>query len=340
MHVPVIWIGVLLSVNRFVRLVANQLFAYLFNNFGFKRISILAAVFAMLSTGMYGMTTGIAGWVIARITWGFCYSALRISAISYSLGNKRQGFSLGLNKGLQELGPIISLLTGPLLLKLTNPSATFLIFSVASLSAVIIAFRLPELKHLAFTHCWSFNLMPSSFNLLTFLSSFFVQGVLIVTITQLLNHEAFSLNGLTALAGFYLAYRRICTVFISPFGGMLADKWGMDKVYITASFMTVAGLLLIATGFTKTGIITAFSFNSISNAVAHGNAVNGVVNHLKAVAANSTWSDIGAATGALMAGSFLVAVHLTSIYVIGSIGLLLACIFHIKTTRIQIKEIL
>ena len=102
MNVPVVWIGFLLSINRFDRLVANQLFAYLFNQYGFKRITILAAIFAMLTTFSYGIATGILLWIFARIIWGFCYSALRISSISYSLQNKKKGFALGLNKGFRS----------------------------------------------------------------------------------------------------------------------------------------------------------------------------------------------------------------------------------------------
>lgn len=340
MNVPVGWIGFLLSINRFVRLAANQLFAYLFNRFGFKLITILAAVFAMLTTFTYGIATGISLWITARIIWGFCFSALRISSISYSLENKKQGFSLGLNKGLQELGPVIALLVGPLLLQWTNPATTFFIFALASASAIIISFYLPELKHIPFDYSFSFNVIPSSFNLLTFLSAFFVQGILIVTITKLLFSPGISLIALTAIAGISLAYRRICTVFISPFGGMLADKFGLDKVYLTSLFLTTTGLFLIAIGFTKTGIITAFTFSSITAALAPANAVAGASNHLKAVAANSTWSDIGAATGALIAGSFLLSTHLNSIFFIATFVLLVACIFHIKTTSFQTKVLL
>ena len=335
MNVPVVWIGFLLSINRFVRLIANQMFAYLFNHFGFKRITILAAVFSMLTTFSYGIATGILFWIIARIIWGFCFSALRISAISYSLGNKKQGFSLGLNKGLQEVGPILALLVGPLLLQWTNPTTTFFIFSLASVSAIIISFYLPELKNASFNYTFGINIIPSSFNLLTFLSSFFVQGILIVTITKLLMQQNLSLVTLTAVAGIYLAYRRICTVFISPFGGILADKFGLDKVYLTSLFLTIAGLFFIAIGFTKTGIITAFTFNSITAALAPGNAIGGVANHLKAIATNSTWSDIGAATGALIAGSFLLSPYLNSIFFIATFVLLVAFIFHIKTTSFQ-----
>lgn len=337
MNVPVVWIGFLLSINRFVRVIANQTFSYLFNHFGFKRITILASGFAMLTTFSYGIATGITLWITARILWGFCYSALRISSISYSLQNKKQGFSLGLSKGLQELGPIIALLVGPLLLQWTNPSTTFFIFALASVSSIIISFYLPELREIPVDFNFSFNIIPSTFNLLTFLSAFFVQGILIVTITKLFTASYISLFALTTMAGIYLAYRRICTVFISPFGGFLADKYGLGKVYLTTLFLTTAGLFLIANGFTEIGIITAFTFNSITAALAPANVIDGSANHLKAVSANSTWNDIGAATGALLAGSFILSTHLHLTFFLATFVLLAACIVHIKTSHSKPK---
>lgn len=333
MNVPVVWIGFLLSINRFVRLVANQLFAHLFNHFGFRHITIIAAMLAVASTVCYGISSGIVLWVIARVVWGFCYAALRISSISYSLENKKQGLSLGLSKGLQELGPIIALLAGPVLLRWIDPATTFFIFALASLSAVVISFQLPELKHLPFEKTVSYNIIPSSFNILTFLSSFFIQGILIVAITMLLRNQHLSITALTTLAAAYLVYRRICMVFVSPFGGMLADKFGIDKVYLISLFFTITGMFLIATSFTKMGIFIAFTSNSITAALAPGNALSGVKDHLKAIAANSTWSDIGAATGAFIAGSLLLSTQLTPIFFIATFVLLGACIFHIKILK-------
>lgn len=340
MNVPVVWIGFLLSINRFVRLVANHLFAGLFNKLGFKRITIFAAVFSVLTTFSYGIASNITVWITARIIWGFCFSALRISSISYSLDNKRRGLSLGLNKGLQEVGPVISLIVGPVLLKWTNLQTTFFIFSFTSLAAVVIAFYLPELKHIPYSQSISYNIIPSSFNLLTFLSSFFVQGILIVTISGLLMQQSISIIALTTISGFYLAYRRICAIFLSPLGGIFADKFGIDKVYLASLFITVTGLFLIATGFTKIGIIITFTFYTISNSLSPGNAVAGAANQLRAVAENSTWSDIGAAAGALIAGILLQSAYLISIFYLAAVVLSVAWIYHIRKINFQAKYLL
>ena len=51
--VPVVWIGFLLSVNRFVRLLANPVFAWLFSKVGFRKLTMLAAFFSAFTTLLY-----------------------------------------------------------------------------------------------------------------------------------------------------------------------------------------------------------------------------------------------------------------------------------------------
>lgn len=340
MNVPVVWIGFLLSINRFVRIVANPLFAYLFNLYGLKRITMAAAFFAMLSTLVYALMPVLAIWIIARVIWGFCYAALRISAASYSLVNNSKGISLGLSSGVQELGPVIALLAGPVLLSCTNLSATFYAFSATSVIAIVVALYLPELTHGGHNHDVNISIIPSTFHLLSFLLSFFVQGILIVSVSKLIAAPGLSITDLTALAGFYLAYRRICSIFISPFGGLLAHKKGIDKVYITSLFFTITGLLLMAMGFIKTGMLTVFTFYSMVNALSPAHAALGAANHLKAVAVNNTWSDMGAAAGVLLAGSFPECTSFSGTFFFATFILLAASIIYSKTIVLKTKILL
>lgn len=99
--VPIVWIGFILSINRFIRLFSNSWVAHLFSRYGFKRITILAALFSVISTFMYGLASSLIVWIIARVIWALCFSALRISSINYSLDAPKQGLGLGLSRGLQ-----------------------------------------------------------------------------------------------------------------------------------------------------------------------------------------------------------------------------------------------
>lgn len=337
MGVPVLWIGFLLSVNRFVRLAGNQLFAVLFNLFGFKTITIIAAILAVFSTLLYGLAVGVFWWVVARVIWGLCYSALRISSISYSLTNRNIGYSMGLNRGLQELGPIAALLAGPFLLENYGKAATFVAIALASVPAAILAFYLPKKKKSSQSMPFTVNIIPSSFDFLAFISSFFVQGILAVILAKLLIDDASTVEMLIWSAGLYLVFRKLCTIVISPLAGLLADRFGLEKVYLLSLTLTCVATLLIALGFSQTGIIAAFAFNSITAALGPG-AAAGTADELKAISANSTWNDAGAALGALLGGSLLIAGQTDYIFFIATFVLLVACLYHVKKTDSNYRQ--
>ncbi|WP_366788776.1 MFS transporter [uncultured Flavobacterium sp.] len=339
MDVPVLWIGFLLSINRFVRLVGNQVFAVLFSLFGFKAITVIAATLAVLSTLLYGLAQGIIWWITARVIWGLCYSALRISSISYSLTNRNFGYSIGLNRGLQELGPIVALLVGPFFLENHGKETTFIAIALASLPAVILAFFLPMRKQYSQSMQFRVNLMPSSFDFLAFVASFFVQGILAVVLAKLFIEDASTVKMLMWSAGLYLVFRKLCTIVISPLAGLSADRFGLEKVYLLSLVLTGAATLLIALGFTQTGIVAAFAFNSVTAALGPGGAA-GTPDELKVISANSTWNDIGAALGALLGGTLLLSGELNYIFIIATFVLLAACLHHIKKTNYKYSELI
>jgi MFS family permease len=337
MSVPLVWVGFLLSINRFIRLAANQAFAWLFNTFGYKRITILAAVFATLCTFCYGIASGLLVWIGARIIWGLCYSSLRISCISYSLSGKNQGFLLGLSRGLQETGPILALLTGPFLMQYFSIRATFMIFGALSVPAVILAFYLPELPKNDNRYRFSFNPLPSSFNLIVFLSALVVEGMLIVLIGKLFIDGRISGVELTAVTALYVGYRRFSNVLVSPIAGKIADKAGIERVFLWAVFLTIPSLLLIAFGFVEAGLISTFTFQSVSSALAPGGAASGQENRLKAIAANTTWRDLGSASGALAGGALLQVSSLQPFLFFASLAIVISLIIHLARSG-QFKQ--
>ena len=340
LNVPIVWIGFLLSINRFIRLVFNQWFALLFSKYGFRHITILAASLSVISTFMYGIASGVFIWIVARIFWALSYSALRISSINYSLDAPKQGFGLGLSRGLQETGPLLALPFGSLLLQWTNPQTTFIVLAIASVSSVVIAFYLPELKIEKTNQSFHFNFIPSTFNFLVFVSALLIEGMLVVMLGKLFSGNQLSILEITKLSASYLAFRRICIIIISPPAGLLADRWDIEKVFLSAIVLSISALLFIAFDFTKTGIVLAFIANSISSALAPAASLTETGNRLKEVAANTTWRDFGAALGAL-GGGFLISFHNTIlVFFIATFILSMALVIHqIKTKIILTKNI-
>ena len=53
--VPLIWIGVLLSINKLIRLGGNHVLALTISKLGYKRVAMLGVLLASVSTFAYGM---------------------------------------------------------------------------------------------------------------------------------------------------------------------------------------------------------------------------------------------------------------------------------------------
>jgi MFS transporter, DHA1 family, multidrug resistance protein len=303
----VAWIGILLSINRFARIFANTIIARACANYGFRLMTIVAVGVAILSTAGYGFASGIGIWILFRIGWGLSYSVFRISAISYALDHERKGLSLGLSRSVQEAGPMLILLIAPPLLFPLDSKTIFFILAIASLPAFYFALKLPkkfgEVTPFSFKR---FAKIPSTFNLLTFCSSVLVEGVVVVTLGVLFLKHRENITVLTAsiLAASYLGYRRFCLISFSPFGGWIADRYGLEKVFSISLIMVLTGLTFLTVGYIEVGAIVLFAFYSILSALTPGAASTKGSHALDAVSENATWRDIGAALGTL-AGGFL-----------------------------------
>ena len=113
--VPVIWIGVLLSINKFVRLGGNYGVALGIGLLGYKRIAAVSVVLAALTTLLYGVNPPIWIWILSRLAWGMAYAALRMCSLGYATDNKENGLHLGISKAIREIGPMATLFIGPVI---------------------------------------------------------------------------------------------------------------------------------------------------------------------------------------------------------------------------------
>ncbi len=75
--VPLIWIGVILSINKLIRLGGNHVLVLTISRLGYKRVAMLGVLLASVSTLAYGMNPPIWLWLISRVAWGLAYAALR-----------------------------------------------------------------------------------------------------------------------------------------------------------------------------------------------------------------------------------------------------------------------
>lgn len=339
--VPIVWIGVLLSVNRFVRIFSNTWIVHLLAKYGLRLITLLAVLLAILSTAGYAMATNIFLWLLLRIVWGLAFSALRISTIGYSLQQSQQGLALGLSRGVQEMGPMIALFLAPLLLQYFNTTQTFFTLTVLSLPAIYFAWNLPcqDDRTPVVTGRRSVFQIPSLLNSITFASAFLIDGIMVVVLGILFLHhkESIALLTATSLAAFYLGYRRVCLVLFSPAGGWLADRIGLKEIYNLSLFMMILGLIILTIGWIEIGAIITFTFYSMNAAITPGYVSFKHDHPLASVAMNATWRDVGAACGTLAGGFLLSSVYLHHALIFTIFGLAILLMFQWGTTQRTLK---
>jgi MFS family permease len=334
--VPVMWVGLLLSINRFVRIVSNTMIVHAFAKYGLRAIMIFAVVLAIASTLGYGIATSIWMWVLFRVMWGLGFSAMRIGSLGYALQNERQGFVLGLSRSLQEIGPMLSLFFSPFLLQYLPINSIFYALAFLSLPALYFAFSLPvrddRTQPLQVGRLLKW---PSTLNSITFVSAIVIDGIVVVVLGVLFLHyrENITLTMATTLAAFYLGYRRVCSVILSPAGGWIADKIGMNRVFNVSIAGVIVGLSSMSLDFIGLGATIVFTCYSINSAIAPGSASKMKTHSLAGVAENATWRDVGAAIGTLAGGFLISSSYLTAVLQLGIAAMTILLFVHLGTLQ-------
>jgi MFS family permease len=138
-------VGVVLSVNRIVRILGYGWVSTLSRRFGMRALTASAALGAALSTLAYGLFTGLIALLVARLVWGMAYGALNVTITAYAIGDGREtGRRVGLNRAVSTLGPTLALSVGAWLALSLGPRGVFVAMGLVGVLAVPIALTLPR----------------------------------------------------------------------------------------------------------------------------------------------------------------------------------------------------
>ncbi len=143
------WIGLALSINRFVRLVSNAFAASVYQRFGVRWPFVASIAVGSLTTLAYGVGNGLALLLVARAVWGVSYSHMRLAAqlTAFGVGTAAmRGRMMGFFNSGQRLGSLIAVTAGAALFQLTSREVTFVTLAGVGLVGVLIATRVPELR--------------------------------------------------------------------------------------------------------------------------------------------------------------------------------------------------
>ena len=307
--VSLVWVGVLLSANRLARVLAYGWIARLTQQSGLRRVCIAALLAAVVSTALYGLATGAAALLLARILWGLAFAGLLLATLGYAAHDRtRVGSRLGWSRAIQHVGPVLALVAGGWLTGLLGPRPVFVWLALLTAIAVPLASSLPVDRIGSGAPVSTRSLgRPTLIDLLFALQGFGVDGVFAVSITLLLAQEL-PLD-LAVMSGASLfAVRHVCDAVGAPLFGGIGDRYGAGRILVMTMACTAVGFVGVASGFTIAGaLLMLFSRSALTVlgpalVVRRISPAQPVIGDLARMHA---WRDVGAAVGPLATGVLL-----------------------------------
>jgi MFS family permease len=257
--IPIVYVGLLLSINRIVRLGSNAWAGVIFEKHGARLPFIFASLIAIVTTLIYSFGWGLVAFLLARAGWGLAWSLLRQGGYFsiWAAEGKSRGKLTGVLWGLVRLGSAISVVLGGWLYDRHGFSAAVMAVSGFAFLALPIAIKLRWPQNETNTRSpHEENKLPSWQGLIQedsqrwlmavgFAEAFF-DSVIVSTASLFL---AANLNGLNSLglsigttAGLLLAVRFGADIVFSPIIGSLSDRLGQARSLVWLSFIVLLGL--------------------------------------------------------------------------------------------------
>ena len=132
-------VGILLSINRWIRLLTNYLAALVCERYRLGLILGLALAAGALLTAVYGLFSSFAILCAARILWGICWSFIRqigLMTVVDAAVEGNMGQLMGFYSGLTRMGSMSGNLLGAVGHDLLGFTSILVIFAGVSLLAV------------------------------------------------------------------------------------------------------------------------------------------------------------------------------------------------------------
>ena len=256
-------IGILLSANRFVRLISNPLTGFLLDRGRRRPIYLSGLLLGTLSTLMYALTRQFWVLLIGRLLWGLAWSLINVGGNTMIVDSTQpsdRGRYLGILTLMLSLGLALNPLIGGFLADAAGFQPTMLICALLTGAGFFLSLLLlpethprtadtrpleasldaPSEPNFRLEH-WSSSLknfqLPSLQReiwlaiLLTFVTFFAGNGLIMATVGRFLTIEfgqsiAFgeALIGMTALTGIVLGARALLIALAAPLSGAFSDR--------------------------------------------------------------------------------------------------------------------
>lgn len=255
-------VGVVLSMNRLVRLPLNPVVGWVYQRVTVKTALSVAVLLGIATTVEYAMASTFATWVGIRALWGISWTFLRLGGYYVVLEcspEKNRGQYMGLYNGLHRLGHLGGALLGGVLAELLGYHMMAVVFGILTVGAIIPlgmlknirieglaeesgSVRLPKTVWLKSSFLW---LMATGF-----VVTMLYYGMLSTILSPLVHLHtdpivigAGAVIGATALSGILQAVRWGWEPWGAPWVGKVSDRFADRGSMLAASFGVTAALV-------------------------------------------------------------------------------------------------
>jgi MFS family permease len=140
-------VGVLLSVNRFIRFFSNTAAGYVYGRYNVKPSLVAAIIVGALVNLSYGFVAGFLTFLVARAIWGVVWSFLRLGGfltVMTRSETERRGRNLGLYQSIASLGSLFGSLLGGYLLDTLGFRSAAILLGCGSILGIPVALSLRD----------------------------------------------------------------------------------------------------------------------------------------------------------------------------------------------------
>ena len=303
-------VGLILSVNRWIRLITNH-FAYrMAERFRSDLLFAVALLLGSLTTAMYVFTPLFTVLLVARLLWGLAWSFIRhvgVLDVMQGVPAEVSGRTMGVYNGISRLGSVTGLFGGALLVDLVGFSTAVLAIACVSVVAIPVGMKaklsdrpLPREPLEASSGTPGVRMYAVIGFSLGAVGPGLVTATLGAVLLDRLGATAFAVSAAT-LTGAVLAARYVLDSLAAPWLGGLSDRYGVRTIVVV--FMSLGGVaLLFAASVYNVYVVSVLIIVFFATGTALQAGVTGAVSQLGAGPFRHyiTTMDFGAAVGPLL----------------------------------------
>jgi DHA1 family inner membrane transport protein len=317
-------VGVILSLNRWVRLLTNPLAARLYERFPAGALILVAIVLSAVSTAMYALPAALAVFLLGRLLWGFCYSLLRLGSFLATLEDaaSHAGRRIGNTRAVWGVGYFAGAVFAPFAIESIGWTGACLIAAaltlVAGIGPAYLAatwrrrIRVTEEGHVP-ASVWEPRLLAMFVTATVQLGQY--AGILVAAggfrVDELFHEGApvfATVVPATFVAAAFLLTQRVAQVVWTPIAGRWSDL-SANWAFVISTLVSLTSVVLLALLPLDPILFVAVGGCAFVNGLTATIAVELVVSRRcrdddrpRILAALHTWQDAGAAAGALLGG--------------------------------------